>query len=425
MKMDEYELKFQKSCAGSFFDTLPSQEQAFIRLKAFEHRLSHQEIRQLIDMAIDFRMWGKGTLADFWDETPYVNRTPKQKKQAILRDLREHHTIFQYEAKDYSELPKQKIKTPKIRVESEPKESLGFGLCPVASPKTRCCNLLTLDAVESCGFDCSYCSIQSFYNEGKITFDTTLKEKLERIELDPDEFYHIGTGQSSDSLMWGNRFGVLDDLLDFARKHPNVMLEFKTKSDNISYFLDKDLPPNLLFTWSLNPQTIIDNEEHLTASLSERIGAAEKMAQKGALVGFHFHPMIRYKNWKEEYAAVFEQLIARFDPKQVVLVSFGTLTFIKPVIQKIRRREFKSKILQMPLAEAAGKLSYPLEMKKEMFRFAYEAFAPWHKDVFFYLCMEDHTLWKDVFGYEYPTNESFEMDMKFSYMAKITAVKKG
>lgn len=425
MRADEYELKFQKSCEGSFFDTLPPQEQAFIRQKAFEHRLSHQEIRQLIDMAIDFRMWGKGTLADFWDETPYVNRTPKQKKQAILRDLRDHHATFQHEAKDYGELQEQKIRAHKIRLVSEPKENLGFGLCPVASPKTRCCNLLTLDAVESCGFDCSYCSIQSFYNEGKITFDTTLKEKLERIELDPDEFYHIGTGQSSDSLMWGNRFGVLDDLLDFARKHPNVMLEFKTKSDNISYFLDKDLPPNLLFTWSLNPQTIIDNEEHLTASLSERIGAAEKMAQKGALVGFHFHPMIRYKSWKEEYKAVFEQLIARFDPKQVVLVSFGTLTFIKPVIQKIRRREFKSKILQMPLAEAAGKLSYPLEMKKEMFRFAYEAFTPWHKDVFFYLCMEDHTLWKDVFGYEYPTNESFEMDMKLSYMAKITAVKKG
>jgi spore photoproduct lyase len=425
MSVDEYGLKFQKSCEGTFFKRLSSHEQTFLRQKAFEHRLSHQEIKQLVDMAIDLRMWGKGSLAEYWDETAYVKRTPKQKKQAILQDLRRKYALFQQEANDYSELPKEKIKAPKIKLESEPKESLGFGLCPVASPKTRCCNLLTLDAVESCGFDCSYCSIQSFYNEGKITFDATLKEKLEEIELDPNEFYHIGTGQASDSLMWGNRFGVLDDLLAFAKKHPNVMLEFKTKSDNVSYFLDKELPANLLFTWSLNPQTIIDNEEHLTASLQQRIVAAEKMAQKGALVGFHFHPIIWYKNWKEEYGEVFDELLKRFDPKQVVLVSFGTLTFIKPVMQKIRRRDFKSKILQMPLSEAAGKLSYPLEMKKEMFRFAYEAFAPWHKDVFFYLCMEDHSLWKDVFGYEYPTNESFELDMKLSYMAKISAIKKG
>ena len=419
MKSVDYESKFQKSIAGTFFDTLHEAEQVFIRKKAFAHRFSHQEIKQLVDIAIDFRMWGKGSVADFWKEEPYRNRTPKQRKQALLRDLRELHQRFREEENDYSELSREKVKAPKIRLIAEAKENLGFGLCPVASPKTRCCNLLTLDAVESCGFDCSYCSIQSFYNEGKITFDTSLREKLQNIQLDPQEFYHIGTGQASDSLMWGNRFGVLDDLMAFARKHPNVMLEFKTKSDNVSYFLDKTLPPNLLFTWSLNPQTIIDHEEHLTASLEERLAAAEKMAQKGALVGFHFHPMICYKEYRKEYGALFYELLERFDPSQVALVSFGTLTFIKPVLHQIRRRDFKSKILQMPLTEAAGKLSYPLSLKKEMCGFAYESLRPWHGKVFFYLCMEDHTLWKDVFGYEYPTNESFEMDMKLSYKAKI------
>ena len=419
MKDRAYEEKFQKSISGTLFERLHEEERGFIAQKAFALRLSHQEIKQLVDMAIDFRMWGKGSVSHYWDESDYQNRTPKQRKQAIFRDLKALHQQFQQEENDYSELADQKVKAPKIKLVSQEKENLGFGLCPVASPKTRCCNLLTLDAVESCGFDCSYCSIQSFYNEGKITFDRSLREKLERIRLDPDEFYHIGTGQASDSLMWGNRFGVLDDLLAFAKKHPNVMLEFKTKSDNISYFLDKALPPNLLFTWSLNPQTIIDHEEHLTASLAERIAAAEKMAEKGALVGFHFHPMIRYKNYQQEYGEIFRQLTERFDPNRVVLVSFGTLTFIKPVLQKIRGRDFKSKILQMPLTQAAGKLSYSLHVKKEMFRFAYESFKPWHKKVFFYLCMEDHTLWRDVFGYEYPTNESFEMDMKLSYKAKI------
>ncbi len=422
MKSIDYESKFQKSIVGTFFHTLHEEERVFIREKAFAHRLSHQEIKQLVDIAIDFRMWGKGSVADFWNEEPYKNRTPKQCKQAVLRDLRELQQRFREEENDYSELSAQKVKAPKIRLIAEEKENLGFGLCPVASPKTRCCNLLTLDAVESCGFDCSYCSIQSFYNEGKITFDTSLREKLENIQLDPQEFYHIGTGQASDSLMWGNRFGVLDDLTAFARKHPNVMLEFKTKSDNVSYFLDKTLPPNLLFTWSLNPQTIIDHEEHLTASLEERLAAAQKMARKGALVGFHFHPIVYYKEYQKEYGELFQQLLERFDPSQVVLVSFGTLTFIKPVLHKIRRRDFKSKILQMPLSEAAGKLSYPLDLKKEMFRFAYESLKPWHGKVFFYLCMEDHTLWKDVFGYEYPTNESFEMDMKLSYKAKIDSL---
>ena len=425
MNKEAYLQKFHKSIEETYFHKLPLQERLFIESKALRYKFSYQEIRQIVDIAVDLRMWGKGALEHFWQDASNVNKPlPQQKKEAIQK-LKEIYESFRHEANDYSEIGLQTIKAPKIRIESKPKENLGFGLCPVASPKTRCCNLLTLDAVESCGFDCSYCSIQSFYNEGRITFDTNLKEKLERVQLDPNEFYHIGTGQSSDSLMWGNRFGVLDHLVHFAQKHPNVMLEFKTKSDNVKYFLEKEeVIPNLLFTWSLNPQTVIDHEEHLTASLRERIAAAKKIADKGYLVGFHFHPMIYYKNYQSEYETVFRELIETFDPNQVVLVSFGTLTFIKPVIQKIRKRDFQSKILQMPLTDAAGKLSYPLEIKKEMFRFAYESLKPWHRKVFFYLCMEDHTLWREVFGYEYPTNETFETDMKMHYQAKIDRLRR-
>ncbi len=58
----------------------------------------------------------------------------------------------------------------------EEKSDKILGKCPVASVKTRCCNLLTLDAAKNCGFDCSYCSIQSFYNQNKIAFDKLFRE---------------------------------------------------------------------------------------------------------------------------------------------------------------------------------------------------------------------------------------------------------
>lgn len=73
----------------------------------------------------------------------------------------------------------------------------------------------------------------------------------------------------------------------------------------------------------------------------------------------------------------------------------------------------------MPLSDANGKQSYPLEVKKEMFKHAYESFKPWHKEVYFYLCMEDVSLWKEVFGYEYISNNQMEEFMKMSYMNKI------
>jgi len=307
----------------------------------------------------------------------------------------------------------------KFHFKTEPKDGFGLGLCPVASEKTRCCNLLTLDAVESCGFDCSYCSIQSFYTQNTITFDSDFATKLKNLNLDKNRSYHIGTGQSSDSLMWGNREGILDSLFEFAREYPNVILEFKTKSHNIDYLLENDVPKNILCTYSLNTTTIIENEEHLTASLDKRINAARKLADKGVKVGFHFHPIVEYENYLTEYREMYKKIINSFKPSEVVLISFGTLTFIKPVIKQLRERSFKSKITQMPFEDASGKSSYPDNIKVEMFKSAYESFSLWHQDVFFYLCMEEHQMWEKTFGYQYATNNDFERAMISAYSQKM------
>jgi spore photoproduct lyase len=402
---------------------LDAQQRDFLICQTRDYRFTQQELKQLCDIAIDLQMWEAGTLANIWPECSESLLAPKPRRQRILQQVREHWLLlkdrpFRYpERAASSGYTAERIK--RIKVE---KDQLGLGWCPVASPRTRCCNLLTLDAVENCGFDCSYCSIQSFYHGDEVRFDNRFAEKLATLEIDPQRIYHIGTGQSSDSLMWGNQAGILDALLSFAERHPNVILELKTKSKNINHLLKRRVPPNVLCTWSLNPQVVIDNEEHLTASLDERLLAARRLADKGVLVGFHFHPMIRYQAWQSGYGELFERLAHRFDAEEVALVSLGTLTYIKPVIKQLRSRPgFKSRILQMPMVEAEGKLSYPQEIKQEMFGFAYHSLAAWHGRVFFYLCMESPQLWQPVFGYDYPSNQAFEEAMKRSYLEKIEA----
>lgn len=409
-----YEKKFNDTIEKTNFDKLNEINQDFIKTISLQYQFSFQELRQLIDFTIDFDMWHEADISTVFQKE-YSSR------KHAFNDIRNHWQRLKDQPNSYKKFSKELYKDDvrKFSFTSFEGEKTALGACPVASPNTRCCNLLTLDAVQSCGFDCSYCSIQSFYNQDKIGFDVNFKENLKNLKLDPNETYHIGTGQSSDSLMWGNKEGILDALFEFAQNNPNVILEFKTKSNNIKYFLDHDVPFNIICTWSLNTPTIIENEEHLAASLEQRIQAARKVANKGVLIGFHFHPIVQYENYLEEYGKVYQKLLNTFKSNEVALVSFGTLTFIKPVIQKIRSRNFKSKILQMPTVNANGKASYPLEIKREMFSHAYKAFKPWHKDVYFYLCMEDESLWKDVFGYEYSSNNQMEDMMKMSYMNKI------
>jgi spore photoproduct lyase len=98
----------------------------------------------------------------------------------------------------------------------------------------------------------------------------------------------------------------------------------------------------------------------------------------------------------------------RFSPDEVGMISLGTLTFIKPAIKNLRKLGIPSKVLQMPMSDAAGKVSYPFEIKKKIFNGVYKAFAPWHNEVFFYFCMEERELWQSVMGTCYSSNEAFE-----------------
>ncbi|MFA6192880.1 MAG: spore photoproduct lyase family protein [Sulfurimonas sp.] len=419
--MNSYTDKFNNVTKNTLFEKLPHAEQAFIKEKAHQLKFSHQELKQIIDMARDLGMWNEKSVIEIFPE--------HEQKKVVFARLRLSYEEIRNRPNSYDNFELKNIPLEqKYSFKTEEKEGFGLGLCPVASEKTRCCNLLTLDAVESCGFDCSYCSIQSFYKQNTITFDSSFAKKLANLTLDKNKSYHIGTGQSSDSLMWGNREGILDTLFDFARKYPNVILEFKTKSDNIKYFLENEVPKNILCTWSLNTPTIIKNEEHLTASLEKRVDSARALADKGVKVGFHFHPIVEYENYLDEYQEVYKKLLLKFEPNEVALVSFGTLTFIKPVIKKLREREFRTKITQIPHVDASGKSSYGHSTKLEMFKHAYESFAPWHRkgtcheenrDVFFYLCMEEHGMWKEAFGYEYATNNDFEQAMLSAYCKKI------
>jgi spore photoproduct lyase len=396
-------------------------QQVFIRDLAFAHRFTFQEFRQVVEVCREFSIVGADDLQVWWQaQVARSSRNGGDTKKQLLQDLHAHADKIKATPPAYAE---EKLFRPKQREKSliatEKSEKKIYGMCPVASEKTVCCNLRTIDAVENCIFGCSYCAIQTFYSD-KIVFDKDFAEKLKAIPVERGRFYHFGTGQSSDALAWGNRDGVLEALCRFAADHPNMLMEFKTKSDNIRYFLETETPKNIVCSWSLNTPTIIANEEHFTADFERRIAAARTVADKGIKVAFHFHPMVYYQGWAQDYPVLAEILMQRFQPEEVLFISFGSVTLIKPVIQKIRELGHPTKILQTELApDPHGKLTYPDAIKINLFKTMYSALAPWHGKVFMYLCMEKASIWEQTFGYVYRTNEEFEKEFGRQTMRKI------
>ena len=412
---DRFERHYHQTC----LPRLDSEHQGFIRGLAGKYRLTFQELRQVSEAALDLRMWEENSLKAWWErEEAQVHSHGRIAKKEMLHRLQARLGALRAAPKTYPEQGLRQPDPPRPELVLEQSDRTILGMCPVASDATVCCNLRTLDAVANCGFGCSYCTIQTFYGD-RVSFDADLGRKLSAIELESDRFYHIGTGQSSDALMWGNQHGLLDDLCEFAGRNPNVLLEFKTKSRNVAYFLRDRVPPNIVLSWSLNTPVVIRNEEHFTATLEQRLAAARQVADRGIRVGFHFHPMVYYQGWRSGYQAIAESLRRDFDPDEVLFVSYGSVTLIKPVIRAIRQRGRSSKILQMELVpDPKGKLTYPDAVKQEMFDHMHRAMAPWHGEVFFYLCMETARLWESTFGHVYQSNEGFEADFGRHFRAK-------
>ncbi len=397
---------------------LPGPEQESIREISFRFYLTFQEFRQLVNSARDLEMWGESGLAEWWKR----QARSAGDKRIFLKKLDRHLLALRRSEKKYPATAQNNnslrpVATRPVVYTRTAKNIIGP--CPVASPKTVCCQLQTIDAVENCVYGCSYCTIQTFYTDHTV-INTGLREKLAQLKIDRDRYYHFGSGQASDSLALGNLGGILDDLCSFAADHPNVLLEFKTKSKNIDYFLKKNIPPNIVCSWSLNPEIIITHEEHFTASLQERLSAARELADRGIKIAFHFHPLIYYHGWATDYPAIAGRIIDKFTAEEVLFLSFGALTLIKPVIQKIRNLGIKTKTLQMELAaDPHGKWTYPDEVKIRMIRKIYRAFKPWQDKVYMYLCMEKANIWLKTLGYCYQNNSIFEQDFAQKTIGRI------
>jgi len=59
MKNEQYLSKLETAITNTFYSKLPLEEQIFIKEKALRFKFSHQELKQIIDIARDLEMWNE------------------------------------------------------------------------------------------------------------------------------------------------------------------------------------------------------------------------------------------------------------------------------------------------------------------------------------------------------------------------------
>jgi len=126
----DYNQKFDSFQSQTLYPKLAPHQKESIRSIAFNHHLSFQEFRQVVEAARDLRMWGEADLAGWWQrQSSKTSLQGNQLKKYLLQNLQSYLKGLKSRPKIYPEkrsaqtYAKRKIQRrhPRIR-----QENLGY-----------------------------------------------------------------------------------------------------------------------------------------------------------------------------------------------------------------------------------------------------------------------------------------------------------
>ncbi|MFH1942553.1 MAG: spore photoproduct lyase family protein [bacterium] len=288
--------------------------------------------------------------------------------------------------------------------------------CPGTQPPYICCRYTVINQTLQCPMDCSYCILQMYLNRSFITLYANLSDVFEEITIlmadEPHRFFRFGTGELTDSLALDWLTGLSKDFTAFFSTKRNTVLELKTKTACVEELLDCPTK-NIVVSWSLNPQEIVDREELYAAGVADRLRAARDCQDRGFLLGFHFDPILCVPDWERLYGELIDHIFTSVDGTRIAWFSLGSLRYPPDLYEIVVKRFPKHRIfLEEMIRGLDGKMRYPKPLRIEMYRAVYRRLKERAPDLFVYFCMESPEVWDRVMGNHPKSNE--ELDFWFA-----------
>ena len=273
-----------------------------------------------------------------------------------------------------------------------------FKPCP-CTKNVHCCNYSILNIGYGCLYECSYCFLQGYQNVAGIIFPCNIDEFLDINKIKPlnnnlFDLPRVGSGEFTDSLLFDDITLFSNNIVKFFKENQNIFFEFKTKSTNINNLLKLGGSRNIVISWSVNSEEMIEQNEYCTPKLEERLLAAKQCVQAGFSVGFHFDPVIFYSDWKQGYKKTVNMIFDFIDGKYIKWISIGSLRMPATLKKVIENRFSENEILDEELLLAYdGKLRYESTKRIEIYKYLSEQIKFHNSSIVVYLCMEDSNVW--------------------------------
>jgi len=273
--------------------------------------------------------------------------------------------------------------------------------CPGTRSYT-CCGYKILHIGTFCTMDCSYCILQSYFHPPMCQFFVNHDDLFAELDhhLSLEQRSRIGTGEFTDSLIWGKWSDLNQRLVERFASQSHSVLELKTKTVSITPFASLAHHRKTILSWSLNSLSVAKAEERGTASVTARLQAAQTCESWGYPVAFHFDPVVIYDGCEEDYEEILEQVFAHVSPQSIVWISIGTFRFMPPLKPVIQQRFPDSSIVYGEFIPGLdGKMRYFKPLRIRIYQHMVSVIRKFAPDLTVYFCMEDDDVWGQVMGY--------------------------
>lgn len=199
--------------------------------------------------------------------------------------------------------------------------------------------------VSNCPGSCEYCYLQTnqsykpylkvFVNLNEI-WDTVASY----IPSDSDRIVTFEAASNGDPLAVEHITGSLGETIEFFGRLRNGRLRVVTKFDNMDLITGKEHRGHTRFRVSINTEYIINQFEHRTSTIEERLEAAVKLARADYPLGFIVAPIMIYENWQTDYLSLFQKLHDKLKNHKVNNLTFELIQhrYTEPARQRILER---------------------------------------------------------------------------------------
>lgn len=259
-----------------------------------------------------------------------------------------------------------------------------------------CPRFLELKWATGCPYSCAWCYLQGnlrFLDYGKDPHP----QLFSKIEAHVQSFFDedgirpeiLNSGELTDSMITeGETKPFSRFIMDLFGSQKTHKILFVTKSPEVDHLLDCGSRDRAIVSFSINSEPVARRWEN-APPVEERIDAASRLQDAGFDVRLRIDPMVPFKDWRQSYSELLENVFTNLTPSRITL---GSLRGSQSTINKAVDRSWAEYLEEK--SDWGKKI--PTTLRGEM----YSAIITDLKDNYSYekvaLCKETLGIWREL-----------------------------